>query len=140
MPTLDTVFEICPRGLLGFLDTWDATLLRQCSTLAREVVAEFPWEDKATRITGSLHQWRTCYPNARAANISARGDLRDEDFSHLRGVHTLDMSNCSQSTITDAAFAHLRGIHTLNMSVCTQSTITDAAFAHLCGIDTLIRE
>ena len=56
---------------------------------------------------------------------------------HLRGVHTLDMSCCSQPTITDAAFAHLRGIHTLSMSYCNQATITDAAFAHLRGIHTL---
>jgi hypothetical protein len=32
----------------------------------------------------------------------------------LRGIHTLDISGCKQSTISDAAFVHLQGIHTLS--------------------------
>ena len=41
------------------------------------------------------------------------------------------------NNVTDAAFVHLRGIHTLNMSESNQSTITDAAFVHLRWIHTL---
>ena len=39
---------------------------------------------------------------------------------HLRGIHALNMGNCSQTTITDAAFAHLRGIQKLDKSECNQ--------------------
>ena len=57
-------------------------------------------------------------------------------FENLRGVHTLSMCDCCQSTISDKAFEHLRGVHTLDM-YCSQSTITDAAFANLRGIYSL---
>ena len=43
------------------------------------------------------------------------------------------MRGCRQATITDAALTHLRGIHTFDMSWCRQATITDAAFTHLHG-------
>ncbi len=46
------------------------------------------------------------------------------------------MSDGSQAT--NAAFVRLAGIHTLNMSLCSQATVTDAAFAHLHGIRTLV--
>ena len=28
-----------------------------------------------------------------------------------KGIHTLDMSECNQNTITDIAFGNLKGIH-----------------------------
>ena len=37
----------------------------------------------------------------------------DADFVHLAGIHTLNMSYCTQATITDAALSHLAGIHNL---------------------------
>ena len=43
------------------------------------------------------------------------------------------MRGCKQPTITDAAFSHLKGVHTLDMGRCTQITITGAAFEHLQG-------
>ena len=45
--------------------------------------------------------------------------------------------NTTYSFVTDAAFAHLRGIHRLNMSLCSQVSITGASFAHLAGIHRL---
>jgi hypothetical protein len=104
-------------------------------------VASVPWHDEKTRIVRNLGSWRASFPNARAANISRNRkaddliNFTDDDFVHLRGINTLDMSGCKQ--ITDAAFTNLRGIHTLNMSHCNQVGITDAAFANLQGIHTL---
>ena len=113
--------------------------------------------DKESKIKGSVKAWRAAFPDAREVNISYRNDLCayswrcacaaaycgkchriiDAAFVHLRGIHTLHMGYCSQTTITDAAFVHLRGIHTLDMWNCDQKTITDAAFVHLRGIHTL---
>ena len=69
-------------------------------------------------------------------NMSDCRQFTDVAFSHLAGIHTLDMSGCRQSGITDVAFSHLAGIHTLDMSWCNQSSITDVAFSHLAGIHT----
>ncbi len=85
-------------------------------------------------IQGGLGKWRACFSRARAANVFRRRDLVDADIVHLAGLHTLDMSWCSQPTITDAAFAHLCGTHTLDMTLCNQPTITGGAFAYLQGI------
>ena len=63
--------------------------------------------------------------------------ISDNDFSFIRGIHTLNMSHCNQTTITDEAFVHLKGIHTLDISHCNQTTITDKAFENLKGIHTL---
>ena len=52
-------------------------------------------------------------------------------------IHTLNMAQCNQVSITDAAFVHLQGIHNLEMAYCDQDTITDAAFIHLKGIHSL---
>ena len=72
------------------------------------------------------------------SNACARiiADGRDKTV-HLRGIHTLDISECNQATIADAAFVHLRLIHTLDMSHCTHVATTNAAFAHLVGINTV---
>ncbi len=59
----------------------------------------------------------------------------DADFVYFEGLRELYMAHCLD--VTDAAFVSLRGIHTLDMCFCYQSTITDAAFAHLAGIQRL---
>ena len=87
----------------------------------------------------SLEEWRRSFPAARECNISSRKDITDVDFSHLAGVHTLNMSNCNQSSITDAAFSHLAGIHTLDMSWCYQPSITDTTMSYLEDVPVLIR-
>jgi hypothetical protein len=124
-------------GVLCFLTLPESNAVRGVCAELRDAVRAFPWADAETRLTGSLAAWRAAFPAARAANVSRRKDLRDADFVHLRGIHTLDMSFCFQATITDGAFVHLRGIHTLDMSNCNQATITDGAFAHLRGVHTL---
>ena len=53
-------------------------------------------------------------------DISECKTITDEAFSHLSGIHKLDMRWCDQITITDKAFSHLSGIHTLDMSGCNQ--------------------
>ena len=48
------------------------------------------------------------------------------------------MSRCNQGGITDAAFTHLTGIHLLDIRACTQDAITGATFAHLRGVRWLL--
>jgi len=132
-----TLLSVASGAIFPFLDTVEATDLRETCSEARDAVADFPWHDVVTRIDGSLYSWRACFPKATAANIECRLDLEDDDFIHLRGVCSLNMARCTQPRITNAAFAHLRGIRTLNMLQCFQTTITDAAFAHLRDIHTL---
>jgi len=119
--------------ILAFLTYRDANALRATCKEACTAVAEHKWMDSETRIKGSLKLWRICFRNARAANISYRRDLKDIDFVHLKGIHTLNMSCCN--TISKAAFTHLKGIHTLDMSDCNQ--ITGILFIHFRGIHTL---
>ena len=97
--------------------------------------AEFLW-----LVVGIL---RICtlfiYVEIPTLNISdcSQSSISDKAFENLRGIHTLDLSFCDQTTITDAAFENLRGLHTLDMSHCYQSTITDKAFKNLRGIQRL---
>jgi hypothetical protein len=77
------------------------------------------------------------FEGLRELYVDSSRDVTDAAFAHLRGIHTLDMSGCNQSTITDAAFAHLAGIQRLSLWACSQATITDAVFAHLRGIQLL---
>ena len=132
------------EGILGFFDTREARAIRLVCVEFREAVAIVPWADMVTRISRNVGGWRACYPRATKANISVEysdpqvhNATVDADFVHFEGIHTLDMSFCSQADITDAAFVHLKGIHTLKMWCCSQAGITDAAFVHLKGIHTL---
>ena len=147
------------RGILGFLTTRDACALRAVCHEALAAVRDFHWSDARTSIRGALPLWRASFPHARAANVSGRSDLTDDDmsslagvsavfamscvgltdagFSHLAACRTLDMSHCNQNGITNAAFAALSGVRALNMSGCNQAGITDAAFVHLTELRSL---
>ena len=57
--------------------------------------------------TVPLASWRRSFPSACECNIQERNDLKDADFVHLAGIHTLNMSRCNQEGITDTAFSHL---------------------------------
>ncbi len=75
----------------------------------------------------------------RYLHLNCSDSITDEVFDHfqtfdgLKGIHTLNMSECRN--ITDKAFECLRGIHTLDMTGCTQ--ITDKGFENLRGIHEL---
>ena len=125
-PTLLDVFGVLSppagahgvcEGIFGFLTTREARALRLVCRLCCADVAAARWHDEKTAISGSLAAWRTCFPDARAANVVARTDLRDVDFARLAGLKALNMGGCTG--ITDAGLAHLAGIHTLNMVLCT---------------------
>ena len=127
-------------GIFGFLTMIDSNKVRGLCEECRQAVMDFPWMDTVSIIKGSVQAWRAAFPVARAVNVSARNDIIDADFVHIRGdarvrLHTVNMSECSN--VTDAAFVHLHGIHTLYMRGCNQVTIADAAFVHLPGIHTL---
>ena len=105
------------RSILSYLRQGEVLGLRATSRTCREAVAEHAWSDyddsdwSTGNIKRNLAGWRKCFPLARAANLRYNKKLKDADFVHLRGIHTLGMRGCDQATITDAAFVHLRGIH-----------------------------
>jgi hypothetical protein len=71
-------------------------------------------------------------------NMSHCLDITQSSFIILNNlIHTLNMSNCSQRSITDNGFIYLRGIHTLDLSGIIQPRLTDAALVHLIGISNL---
>ena len=132
-PTLLDVFGVLAppagahgvcEGIFGFLTTREARALRLVCRLCCADVAAARWHDEETRISGSLAAWRACFPDARAANVAVRVDLRDADFARLAGLKALNMSECTG--ITDAGLAHLTGIHTLGMRECNAATIAAA--------------
>ncbi len=132
------------EGILGFFDTREARAIRLVCSEFREAVAVVPRADLRTRIRGNVGGWRASFPRATKENVSVvwsnppvHNTIVDADFVHFEGIHTLDMSHCSQPGITDAALVHLKGTHSLNMCGCTQAGITDAAFVHFKGIHTL---
>ena len=56
----------------------------------------------------------------------------------MKGIHSLDISECTQNTITDKAFSNLEWNTYLKYEInADQNTITDGAFVHLKGIHTL---
>ena len=59
--------------------------------------------------------------------------LTDSGLSCLSGIHTFDMSGCSQESIGDEGLLGLGPVKVLRIDRCTQSTITDAGFASLAG-------
>ena len=58
-------------------------------------VAAARWHDEKTRISGPLAAWRKCFPDARAANVAQRVDLRNVDFARLAGLKVLNMYGCT---------------------------------------------
>jgi hypothetical protein len=167
----DRIDEPFIHAIFRFFTTREARKLRLVCREFRDNVTVTQWNDLTSMVGRSrytpservkpihtyLHLWRTCFPMAIGAKVSANCNevLQDEDFLLLRGLHTLDMSGCGSNADvgfrhlqgihtlnmsncygnTDAAFRHLKRIHTLNVSQC--KTITDAAFIHLEGIHTL---
>jgi hypothetical protein len=120
-------------GILGFFDTKAARALRLVCTEFREAVAVVPWADTGTRISRNAGGWRTCFPRATKHEDSQPAPqfhnlIVDADFVHFEGLHTLDMSLCSQAGITDAAFVHLKGIHKL---ICQTTTRRASRTPHL---------
>ena len=73
----------------------------------------------------------------RELQASRCAQLTSAAFAHLR-LRVLDVSFNRQPELGDAAFAALRGCaERLDMTGCSQATITDAAFANLQGIQEL---
>ena len=95
--------------------------------------------DDESQQVANLRKWRDAYPNALSAVLSQTATFPSEHYVHLQGVRYLHLNR--NKSISDAAFGHFqtfrgeKGIHTLDMGNCTQ--ITDKAFESLRGIHTL---
>jgi len=148
-PGTITILSTIQKNLLLFFNMEQANSLRLISKEFEDTVKEYEWKDYSTVVyRKTFEKWRTCFPNAKAANIygitdkiaeSLKGihtliivhknEITDIGFAYLEGIQTLDI-NCSD--ITDKAFVHLKGIKSLTISNCKQ--ITNNAFLHLKGI------
>src|SRR3989338_7234417 len=53
-------------------------------------------------------------------DLNSNANITDDNFTYLKGIHTLNMSGCQE--ITDQGLIHLKGIHTLNMLGCGEIT------------------
>jgi hypothetical protein len=71
-----------------------------------------------TQIKGSLKNWKKSFPNMKAANISRRTDIKNEDFEYLENVEIVKMILCSQKSITDNTFSYLKNIKELDLQGC----------------------
>ena len=56
--------------------------------------------------------------------------VNDYDLKLLKGVHTINLSDCTR--ITDKGLESLKGVHTINLSNCTG--ITDKGLESLKGV------
>ena len=141
-------------GVLGFLATLDARLLRAACAESRTAVSRFAWHDATTRIV-DVAVWRASFPHARCANVRAtwacgvtdaecaRGNndegaffarwssgLTDARLAHVRGVLTLDVRGCVR--VTGAGLVrHVAGVRDLDVAGCP--LVTDAALTALAG-------
>ena len=66
--------------------------------------------------------------------MSSCKEITNAAFVHLRGIHTLDMTNC---THLHAALVHIVGIRKLDIAGCPK--LTDAALAPLKARGAIIR-
>ena len=68
-------------------------------------------------------------------NLSNCQRITDTGLSHLKGVHTIDLYGCKR--ITDIGLSHLKGVHTINLSNCR---VTDIGLSHLKSVHTIYLE
>ena len=117
----------------GSIGVWRACFPRACCANVQMRVELY----RVTRVAPVVDADFVHFEGLRELYMAGCRGVTDAAFSHLRGIHTLDLSFCNQPAITDAAFAHLAGIQRLSIMGCNQPTIADAAFAHLRGIQLL---
>lgn len=99
--------------LLPFVSTRDACALRAVSPIIRSSVAAHAFDDLETPIDGDIKLWKSCFPRARAANVSCRCDIDDERLTLPVGLNRIDLSDCNN--FTGAGLALLAGVHTLRL-------------------------
>lgn len=91
----DVLSYVLPRELrsriFDFGTTRDACQLRLVSREARAVIAEHAWHDGAL-IVGPLTSFRTSFPNATAANLSASTTI--DDIGALVGIQKVRVVLC----------------------------------------------
>lgn len=131
-PLPHTILSLMGYTFLSMFNTKMAMSLRATCHEFKDAVTRYPWEDLTTKVS-NVELWRSCFPNARAANV--RGNmLVDARFAPLAGVQKLNMSR--SLGVTNAGFAQLGGyLSSLNISDC--SNLTDAISGQLGRVHTL---
>jgi hypothetical protein len=94
-----------------FVGMRGATDLRATNKVLWDVVARVAWRSIEFMRGSQLCRWRACFPRATAAKVSS---ANDEDLQVLRGVTTLDLSDCRM--ITDEGLRHLGSVTTLDLT------------------------
>jgi hypothetical protein len=99
----------------------------------------YPWKSSLNQLEFKMKQdieffahYDFSYDFSYVSSLNLRGlrGFDDSEIQYLKGIHTLDLSDCAQ--ITDKGLVHLKGIHTL--SLCAFKQITDKGLVHLKGI------
>ena len=67
------------------------------------------------KICCSLEKWNKTFPNAKYLNIRCRYNISGLDFKYLYNIKRLDMSLCTQTSITDNSFEYLTSLVDLNL-------------------------
>jgi hypothetical protein len=138
----ETVFDC---GLLGFMNTRDATLLRSCNRCAKAAVGQHAWADMETRIRHVRH-WRACFPLATRANLSHHASLAHYEFKYLEKITHLDLSYCESYSFINDSFRYLQELRHLDMSHSWQDptvwaffreAFDDSLFRYLGKLETL---
>jgi hypothetical protein len=73
------------------------------------------YNSNMNKICCSLEKWNKTFPNAIYLNIRCRYNISGLDFKYLSNIKRLDMSLCTQTSITDYSFEYLTSLVDLNL-------------------------
>ncbi len=83
----------------------------------KQAIADSPWADLVTRISGRVASWSVSFPRAKAANLDSRQDLTEADFSrHFTRLSYLVLTRCESPCILDGSFARHCNLISLDLS------------------------
>lgn len=129
------VYDLILR-YLGLKDaSWFSLTCKENSLLVKE-----RYKGTMDRIL-SLKKWSVSFPNARYANIR-KTPVHGDEFVYMSNVERLDMSLCTQPSITNDSFRHLHKLKHLNLQGACGSWIgghhfTDKVFDYLSKLEIL---
>jgi len=131
--------SVISATILAWLNTADATHLRQLHPAVLSVVVTVPWRDMGTSVMDVV-RWRAAFPAAVGARVTGRAldwrrQTRAPAVAALGGVMHLNLQDCAD--VSDDLLLRLPpSLRTLNVSNCAYLTAA-ASFAHLTALTSL---
>jgi hypothetical protein len=134
---MEHLMEGTPHLVLPYMCLKDASEMRLVSWSFHRAATEYAWDDRTTRVQGSLTRWRACFPRAVSVCALSNYTIQLADLRCLRGVERfVDLSGCpclSNDTLSDSALAMVRA-RTALLPGLSSPHLTDAAFASWAGV------